>query len=680
MRCRGAVALLLMFTFFFGGISVYAIPISHENFSDADEDFFAILSFLTDSKYLCEQSLLSSYASNCTLFFKDEIEFSFNNHELNISIQKSMEIQSKLGYSIDVLNEIDGKAGSYEYLKEFLIPIKIFSDNVTFVTHNHQKLIISFQTISDNINSGEISNITVFSQLTEAHNALADCRKGVYSINLLLDDISSFFSTSLLENFTVDFNEILDRYELYLSLLIDFFPTKEPQLILIGEKTNVYLGDSISVSGFFIAESGFVSNHEIYLFFDNSFVNSTFTNNIGRYEKIILTNITDKPTVHNITAYTFYNGLGYFSDSILVTLHKIPTKLILNVSSNYFQPSASIFFSGQLCTYKNQGIQGSIILSYNKVNQSVSTNTRGYFNYTILNGLPFGRYSAFVLYNPQVVFDPCVSDAIMFNVNIPTELSISTKSRNLTIGENLHIFGRLQDGLTLKPIVGKPIQLYFNDHIVETALTNESGVYVFSWKTDNFSIGSIEVYTRYSSNDIELRDCVSEIVSVYVYGNNLAIFTSLIIFLFLALLILIVFISVLYKRRFYSIKTSEKGFDKSSLFSFLSKYQKKRTYLSEPRIFQNTEHIDFSVNLKQKIIIHYRLFLRYLSSLGLRFHESNTHLDIQKKLKKIGVVEEYVNSVTKIFENARYSQHQTKKDDVDLFDKNVFEIITNFRR
>ena len=57
-----------------------------------------------------------------------------------------------------------------------------------------------------------------------------------------------------------------------------------------------------------------------------------------------------------------------------------------------------------------------------------------------------------------------------------------------------------------------------------------------------------------------------------------------------------------------------------------------------------------------------------------------THIDIQKTLKKTGLEEKTVNSVTNTFEYTRYSQHIPKEDVVDVFDKNVFTIITNFRK
>ena len=101
---------------------------------------------------------------------------------------------------------------------------------------------------------------------------------------------------------------------------------------------------------------------------------------------------------------------------------------------------------------------------------------------------------------------------------------------------------------------------------------------------------------------------------------------------------------------------------------------------SKSGLSKNAAYANPSINLKQKIITQYRLLLRYLSSRGLRFPPSSTHLDIQKKLKTAGSAKNSVDSITNTFEHARYSPHPTKKNDVDTFDKNIFRIITDFRK
>ena len=193
MRCRGAIAFLIIFTLVFGGISALAKQIPHKNFSETDEDLFSIVSFLSDTKYLCEQSLLSSYNLNCTLLFNENITISYDKYLLNMSLEKSKELQQKLRYSSDVLDKLKNKAGSYENLKDFLLPIKYLGNNATFVVTNHTALISSFQNLTLIANSKAAGDTAFLNNLTNAHNALATCKKGIDSINIHLKDISSFF-------------------------------------------------------------------------------------------------------------------------------------------------------------------------------------------------------------------------------------------------------------------------------------------------------------------------------------------------------------------------------------------------------------------------------------------------------------------------------------------------------
>ena len=682
MRCRGAIAFLLILTLVFGGISAYSIQIPHKNFSEADEDLFSIVSFLSDSKYLCEQSLLSSYNLNCTIFFNKNIIISYDKYQLNLSLEKSKELQQKLRYSSDVLDKLKNKAGSYENLKDFLLPIKYLGDNATLVVTNHTALISSFQNLTFIVNSKAAGDTTFLNNLTNAHNALATCKKGIDSINFHVKDISSFYSTESLENILIDLQDLLKRYESYINIFGNFFSYKEYPLILIAEKTDVYLGESVTLSGFFITESGFVSNHEIFLKFDNLTFNSTSTDHIGRYETILQTSINDDPISHTVSAFTFFNGTKYNSDIVLITLHKIPTKLVLKLSKNQFKQNESIIFSGQLCTYKNVGIQGSVQLSYHEYNQFVLTNSSGNFTYLDSNIFPYGEYSVFATYVPKNIYEPCMSDTIKFYVNIPTKLSITVNNKNLTVGDTINVRGRLQDSISTDLISGKSIHLFLNNRSIKSVITNESGDYLFSLKLDNVESGTTRIYTRYVSDDLQWRSCISKTIDLNISSGLLEkILGNILIPAIILIISIILFLIIIYKNRISSaIKFHQKDLLPSSSLSFISKYIGKKPYSLKTNLSQNDVYTDPSIVSKQKIITKYRLLLRYLSSRGLRFSPNATHLDIQKKLKTTGMEEKAVNSVTNTFEYTRYSQHLPKEDDADLFDKNVFSIITDFRK
>jgi len=159
----------------------------------------------------------------------------------------------------------------------------------------------------------------------------------------------------------------------------------------------------------------------------------------------------------------------YASENVLVNLNKIPTKLVLSTSKKQFQPKESIVFSGWLSDYKDQGIQGSIQISYNDTNHILLTNASGVFTYNVSNVLPYGEYSAYATYLPQIGYESCISETIKFKVNIPTKLSISLKTRNFQVGDTINVRGKLINMISSEPIIGKTIQLYFNNRSIKSA-------------------------------------------------------------------------------------------------------------------------------------------------------------------------------------------------------------------
>jgi len=685
MRCRGAVAFFIIFAFVFGGVSAFAFSIPHENFSDADEDLFSIISFLSDSIDLCELSLFSSYSSNCTVLFDEDIDISYDEYQLNVSIEKSKELKQKLRYSKDVLDKLKNNASSYLYLKDFLLPIKYLADNATQIVRNHSILIDSFQNLTHIINSKTVGDTSFISNLTNAYNALSSCLKGLDSISFHLEDISSFFSIESLENIFFDFQGLLLKYESYIDIFGDFFSASDYSLILFVEKTDVYLGESIPIYGFFISESGFVSNHEIFLMFDNLTVNSTKTDHIGRYESILQTSVNDEPDTYSVAAFSFFNGSRYDSNIVLVTLHRIPTRLVLNLSKNNFEKNESIIFSGRLSTYNNIGIQGSVQLSIHEYNQFVFTDSSGNFTCSVINNFSYGEYSAFAIYVPKNIYEPCISGMVMFYVNIPTKLSINVDNKNLTVGDTVNVRGKLYNSISSDPIVGKPVKLFLNNRFIESVITNESGYYLFSLRLDDVDSGEIQIYTRYVSDDVQWRSCNSQIIDLYVsYGlfELIGGFIPMLAVIIILIISVIVFFIIINRNRISSIvRLHRKDPNRSSFsLSFISKYIGKKPYSSKTNISLNDAYIDPSIVLKQKIINKYRLLLRYLSSHGLRFSPSATHLDIQRKLNEKGLEEEVVDFVTNTFEYTRYSKQAPKEDDADVFDKNVFTIITDFRK
>lgn len=678
MRCRGVISIIILFIFLIGSTPAHAINTPHENFSEADEDLFAIISFLADTKDLCEKALQASISANCTLWFNESITITYNEYQLNTSLKIANDLQKKISYSTDILDKIEDKAGSYEHLNAFLLPIKKLGNNVTSITKNHETIVQTFQNLSIAVNNQASFNITILQQITKAHNTLQNLWKDFDSIEIILNEISPFFSVDNINNTIKDFNHILNQYEHYFTLLMDYFPSNEPQLILIIEETDVYLGNDISITGYFIAGNKFISNHEINIEYDNEIIESSLTNKFGRYEESITTQPTDNPGMHSITTSTYFNGTEYTSEKIHITLHKIPTKLKLTIPKNQYQPQTPITFSGKLSTHSNKGIRDKILLRYNEINKTIITNSSGNFTYTISTNLSYGSYTIDATYNPEKIYNPCISNTLHFDINEPTKLTIISNIKNIHNGELLAINGTLQNEITSDPISGKTIQIYVNGKPSKVAITDREGNYNISWKTDNISAGPGFIYSKYISDDNQWRSCTSNTINIYVFSKT----ESQINILFPILISLIIILSlILYIfRRYYYIRPSKKEKYPTSSHPFLSKSTINKSFISKKESAKKPDNINLTLTLKQKIITQYRLLLRYLSSNGIHFRPNYTHVDIKNLLKTVESKKEVVDSVTTTFEHARYSHHPAQEEDVEKFDKNILSLITEFRK
>jgi len=674
MRCRGIVVVFIIFFIIFSSVIAQAIPPPHKNFQETDEDLYAILSFLADAKLLCEQALMVSYFANCTIFFNETILISYSQDYDNTSLETAEYLQEKLNYSSIILEQINNKAGSYEHLKDFLSPVKKLGNNVTSVVMSHHDIIPYFHTLVDSINTGSSNETLIFTLLSVTQNAISRCRSDVLAVETHLGDISPFFSIETFEQVIPSFYLLLDRYESYLHSLVGFFPAKEPVLFLSVDDTEVYLGGDFYASGYFIDKTGFVADQTITLLFDTIVTNTTKTNSMGQFDFPIHASLDYRPASYNLTVITTYNDTLFTSNIVVVSIHKIPTTLLLSVPKNQYKPAELISFSGQLITYSNEGIKDFIILHFAGENVSLLTNDTGHFTYEFSKPLFFGEYTVYATFTPETVYEPCKSQVIKIYVNTPTYLTIYTNITNVDLGESVIVWGELHDNLSNSPISNKTILVFFNGRNIGTTITNRTGFYAFSFLTSGFQQGTYSLYTQFLSDEQQWRNSTSDTLHVVLIPG---VFEQRLIIM----LAIIIFICILV---FYFIKKS----------SVLEKKKQKYTHQTPPLPFFSLSHLkkhsftkpsslnDVSLNpaetFRQRIVKQYRLLIRFLSSKGFNIHPSHTHLDIQRSLIGTGSSKKAVDMITSQFEHARYSLHPVQKEDIIMVDKNLFTIIADF--
>ena len=448
--------------------------------------------------------------------------------------------------------------------------------------------------------------------------------------------------------------------------------------MLYVDEENIFLGEEINAYGYFIANNGFVADHTIGVNWDSTKKNTTLTDEKGRYNYTIPFLLDSNPATYNVTTATTYNNTVYLSNVVLITVHKIPTNITCSVPTNHYFINELINFSGELTDYKNRGIGSNIFLHFAGIIIQLMTDDNGSFNYVFNETLSFGKYPAFVSFNPKNIYESCESHIINISIDAPTILTLHTSSIKTTLGEDIKVYGRLTSSVDNSTLSNKTICVFLNDKKIGSINTNKSGFYNLTYLTENLYEGPYTLYSRFDSDDTEWRSSSSEVIKIFLITGffEAAISAIAIILTIIGTAVLIFFLR---KKSFVFLK-KEKSSPKLTIPSsdIISKLRPSgKTYLEK-----NEMPIDFCTaqngNLKYGIVSQYRLLIRFLSSRGIAFTSGSTHLDIRNKLIEIGLPKKTIDDVTKTFEIAVYSPYPIYKEDVIVFDNNIFSVLTNF--
>jgi len=664
---RGRLVLLFLI------VLLISIPVKgitlHENFDETDEDLYALVEFLADTKVLCEESLENSLKSNCSISFDELIDLSYSQEYLDLSIEKSDELKNKLSYSSDILDDLKDKAGSYQYLKDFLYPIQALSINVSYFVENHHNVVNNFSIIVDFIKDiGNDSNLLL--SLVDAHSSITLCRNNLNSIILNLDVMNQSFSTGILRDLITDLSQILDKYESYLDSLIGFLAVDEPTLLLFVDNEIVYLGEDVQVFGYFIADKFFIKNQTINVYWDEYETNTTLTKEFGRYDTLLPIALDVNPGIYNLTGSTVYENNVYYSEKVLITIKKIPAKITLSVPKNDYYLDENISFTGRLVDYQNRGIAAEVLLNVSDSIFLILSDENGNFAYTFDNNLSFGVYSAFAIFNPGSIYGKTQSNTVIIKINTPTVLTLNITGSTFDIGEEIELNGRLTSDIDNSPLDNKTITIYLNDKKISDTKTNDQGLFFYIIETDDLQSGSYTIFSAYISEDLEWRSSSSRIINIQI--NSVSVSQNLILYLALIIIILISIFIILFFRKKQLNKHKNKKHPKE--FYFADK-------LDIPQVSSEKVDIgDFSINVnslnqsdfdyRESIISQYQILLRYLSERGMVFNSGITHLDVKNRMIKEGFSKRAINVVTKNFEYAMYSQFPiSKKQDTTIIKK-----------
>ena len=459
-----------------------------------------------------------------------------------------------------------------------------------------------------------------------------------------------------------------------MNSLLYFFPGIEPTILLYVTPLNPYLGENIQAYGYFIANNTLIANHTISLYWNETLTEKNLTNEDGRFEILIPVPLDTLPGPYIITAQSNYASKIYSSDSIFITIKKIPTNISLSCHNNHFYLNETIEFAGKLVDYKYRGITNSIVLTLADIKIPLQTDSDGNFAFNFNDYLPFGSYFAQVFYTPNAIYEPCVSNLVPIFIDTPTNLSIFSTETEVVTGQHITIFGRLLEGINNTALTNKSIFIYHEDDKVGSVTSNSSGWYSFSYQTHKAYLGKHTFYAHYIPEGNTFRNSTSEKIIITIQSGFPLVVELVLLFLILFIMIL----TFIFRKKLVQTLFSKPP---------LRQEEKERTIEPVPpkKKIQFNKH-DFTIDISKKkkddynkaIVSHYTKFLTFLTKTGVLLRATQTHHDIKKMLVTEGFSKTPTEKVTLLFEKAMYSPHPIEHSDLIQFNTNIEVMINDY--
>lgn len=654
--------------------SVSAVIPPHENFDTATEDLIAIISFFDDAKVLCEDALGFSLKGNCTIQFIKPLTIQCAQEPLLLSVQKGDELTKKLLYSSDIIGKLQNAAGSYQYLKDFLVPLKELGGNVSLFVNIHRNLINNLTKVVDGVVNGT-NTMDTLSFLVNAQSLVHSLSGTLQDIETNLGAFKEGFSVDMLRGLVADAQQMVIIYDEYITTLLTMVESEKSFLSVYVDDTTVYLGEYVHVYGVFLAQRRFIVNQSIDVLWDGQKINTTVTHAAGVFNSAIPVLLTATPGVHTIMVSTMFNHTMIFSRNVTVTVLNIPTRITLVVPKTHYSLNESIPFSGRLVDYKDRGLSAPIVLQFAGENISLRSDDQGNFSYLCTQTLSFGRYAASAAFTPENIYLACVSFKIDISIDTPTVLTIAISKTNLSIGDELQCTGRLTSKVDGSALENKTIGVFINNNKIGFAMTDTTGYYRFTYGTQTLKEGSVyQLYAMFDSTDAQWRSSTSEKITVrMVPVQNVEGFPILNVAVAVIIAIGVSLVLFWFRKKQAPAPTKKGNLPSPPLPAPLCQ-EVTKTSMNIQEFLVDTSKKGKDA-FKTAVISGYRSLLTFLSTRGMVLLPSYTHLDIRKTMLSEGFPNTATEIVTETFERALYSPYPLSEQEVTVFNHHIQRLL-----
>ena len=666
---RWGAGIFLFCMLLFASVSVQAIP-PHMYFDDAVEDATAIVAFLDDTISLCEQTLSRAQQGVLHLNITTSITSSSDPDALTASLLSAEEISDQLSYSSDVLAQLQGKASSYELLKDLLLPLQSLGKNVSIFALHHAHLVENLTIIVEYLNTAGGNNTRVVEAFSQGKTILVTMRTTLQRITQAIDELYQQFTTGQLEQYTNQWNQLLQTYEANLALLLRLFKTDTAYLVMFVEDNALYLGETLHIYGFFMADQGFISNQSISIFLNQIRFITTETDTNGTFAVDYAIPLSFTPGSYVLSATTVYNGTEWSSKNITVSINKIPTRLTLFASSPFYSLNETMVFTGELTTVQERPLSEEITLLLGDQNWHTESNTAGTYQFSIQPNISFGTYTIQSHFSPETIYQPSHSPIVEIQVNTPTTLTLQASDDTVQQGQNLGLTGRLTSDITGEVLHNKTISLYQFSTKLGSTITDEQGQFSFTVDTTSLSEGNYTFIARFQSNENKWRSSSSSTTITIFTTWMQQIGNSAFIIAFAAFFgIIFVLYWLYFRKRQQPLPSTSKPRDSQlPIIKHLPSSVKADDYLI------SEEHVS-SQTIRDAILTAYHQLLDLLQQTGSPLPTSSTHRDIEQIMLSRGLSKKPTKRLTHLVEDTLYSPKTMTKRHVTSFNTQLKHLI-----
>lgn len=468
----------------------------------------------------------------------------------------------------DLISKIEGVASSYNSLAYLIPPF----ENLSYEGHSfirNQTIYLSdsellFSYVGKSLSTEDADAARFL--LIETRTTIFGMNSNLDSMDLTADDIANLTVEGKFVFDTTYLKELIDRLRIlldhYLSSLDGiFFHIKwgKPVLLLVSDRTYYYLGETVNMVGYLSNGTTELTGKAVYLWKDFVLFDATTTDADGKFE--FNWGIPIDPVElgrHNLTIECIVEGQS-IADNLEIYVLKIPTKLTFALTDDRYSPGDQVVATAYLQDYKDRFLPKQIVVyrldgRFRMMITSGSGSTTWSFN---ASSLDWGGHSIFAQYNGSDIYESCLHDVLLFDVNLLTTLNLELSDYRVQQGLNVTVKSRLYlNGTT--PMPDMEIYIKMDGVVIKYGWTMENGSMIFTLQTGSIPTGAHILRAYFNSPEPKYKDAVSEAVTLIVYvpssenndGDNnwWDIITNNILWIILLILIILVIAIMLLTR------------------------------------------------------------------------------------------------------------------------------------